>query len=217
MSATSPDPAAVAETRLLHKMHRAATSLLADAAQRDTAPTAALAELRDFLVAALRHHHESEDGTLWPQLIAADPAGGTGLVELSAEHHALDAALDTLAAAPVQGVEDRAGLASAAAHVRDLVHEHLEHEEPVLFPALAAHMSDRAWAEFSRAVIASAPSVGAHLNIGFFELVGTPAELAVVTANLPQAALQFVPAMREQARTTLDSLQATGNARTVTA
>ncbi|MFJ1974008.1 hemerythrin domain-containing protein [Streptomyces sp. NPDC087903] len=217
MSTNPPESAAIVETRLLHKMHRAATSLLADATQRDTAPSTALAELRDFLVAALRHHHESEDDVLWPRLTAADPAAGAGLVELGAEHAALDAALDALAAAPVRDDEDRAELASAAVTVRDLVHRHLEHEEPVLFPALTAHMSDQAWSEFSRAVIASAPPVGAHLNIGFFEQVGTPAELAVVTANLPQTVLPLVPAMREQALATLSSLRAIDHVRTVKA
>ena len=204
MNPEPPEPAAIAETRLLHKLHRASTSLLAEAAERDSSSPAALAELRDFLVAALRHHHESEDDVLWPQLLAADPAAGAGLIELSAEHDALDAALDRLAAASVPGPQ----LVSAAVEVRDLVHEHLEREEPVLFPALAAHMSDQAWASFSGAVIASAPPVGAHLNIGFFEQVGTPAELAAVAANLPPAALEAVPAMREQARVTLESLGA---------
>ncbi|MFE3033812.1 hemerythrin domain-containing protein [Streptomyces canus] len=218
MSVETPEGgAAVAETRLLHKMHRAATSLLAEAAQQDTAPTTALAELRDFLVAALRHHHESEDDVLWPQLTAADPATAAGLADLAAEHDALDAALDALAAAPVRDADERTALVDAAVAVRDLVHAHLEHEEPVLFPALTTHMSDEAWAEFSRTVIASAPPVGAHLNIGFFEQVDTPGELAAVTANLPQAALRVVPAMREQAKATLNSLQATEPEGTFTA
>ncbi|MEV6598443.1 hemerythrin domain-containing protein [Actinoplanes sp. NPDC051346] len=209
MTGTESEHVAIAETRLLHKMHRAATSLLVDAAHRRDSPTEALAELRDFLVAALRHHHESEDDVLWPQLLVADPAAGAGLVELGAEHDELDAALDKLAAVPVSDGQDRAPLAAAATRVRDLVHEHLDHEEPLLFPALAAHMPDRAWAEFSRAVISSAPPVAPHLNIGFFEQVGTPGELAAVAANLPQAALDGLPAMREQARMTLDSLGAT--------
>ncbi|MFG2793770.1 hemerythrin domain-containing protein [Streptomyces sp. NPDC048419] len=217
MSVEGADSAAVVETRLLHKMHRAATSLLADAARKPAAPPAALEELRDFLVAALRHHHESEDEVLWPQLTAADPAAAAGLAELAAEHDALDASLDALAAAPVHNVADRAVLIAAAIAVRDLVHSHLDHEEPLLFPALTAHMSDDAWAEFSRAVIASAPPVGAHLNIGFFERVGSPAELAAVTANLPPAALELVPAMREQADATLNSLESTQQERTVTA
>ncbi|MGW1714158.1 hypothetical protein [Streptomyces sp. NPDC002156] len=33
-------------------------------------------------------------------------------------------------------------------------------------------------------MIASAPPEGAHLNLGFFEQAGTPAELAVAAANL---------------------------------
>ncbi|MFI6934898.1 hypothetical protein [Streptomyces sp. NPDC050287] len=123
MSTNPPESAAIAETRLLHKMHRAATPLLADAAQRDTAPPDGPAELRDY----------------------------------------------------------------------------------------------QAWTEFSRAVIASAPPMGAHLHIGFFEQVGTPAELEAVAANLPHAVLPLVPAMREQARTTLSNLRTTHDARTVTA
>ncbi|XVQ07232.1 hypothetical protein ACQP1W_32020 [Spirillospora sp. CA-255316] len=58
-------------------------------------------------------------------------------------------------------------------------------------------------------MIASAPPLGAHLNIGFFEKVGALAELAVVTANLPQAALEFLPTMREQVGATLARLHAT--------
>ncbi|EXG82780.1 hemerythrin domain-containing protein [Cryptosporangium arvum] len=194
----TPEPVAIAETRLLHTMHRAATSLLAEAATRDTSAPAALTELRDFLVAALRHHHESEDDVLWPRLAAA----GAPLADLSAEHDVLDAALDRLAAAAVPGPQ----LAAAAADVRDLVHQHLDHEEPVLFPALAAHLSDQEWAAFSSAVIASAPPVGLHLNFGFFERVGTPEELAAVAANLPPEALAAVPVLREQARATLKGL-----------
>jgi len=217
VSVEESESAAVVETRLLHKMHRAATSLLAEAAQRPAAPPAALEELRDFLVAALRHHHESEDDMLWPQLTAADPAASTALAELAAEHDALEASLDALAAAPVRDAADRTVLIAAAMAVRDLVHTHLEHEEPLLLPALSAHMSDDAWAQFSRTVIASAPPVGTHLNIGFFEQVGSPAELAAVTANLPPAALDLVPAMRKQAEATLSSLKTTEQERTVTA
>lgn len=155
---------------------------------------------------------------LWPPLTAAAPTDAAGPAELEAEHDTLDAALDAPAAAPVRDDADgRVVLTAAATRVRDLVHTHLEREEPLLFPALAAHLSDEAWAQFSRGVIASAPPVGAHLNIGFFEQVGTPAELAVVTANLPQAALPLVPALREQARTTLTSLQATDHGRTLSA
>jgi hemerythrin-like domain-containing protein len=198
-------PAAVVETRLLHNMHRAATTLLADAAGRSAAPAASLTELRDFLVAALKHHHESEDDVQCPRLLAADPAAGAGLAALSVEHDALDAALDALQATEVS---DRTALTGTAKAVRDLVHQHLDAEEPVLFPALTATMTDDDWAEFSRAVIATAPPVAPHLNIGFFDEVGTPEELALVSAGMPPQVRQLVPAMRDQAEATLESLRA---------
>lgn len=213
VTSTGPDCAAVAETRLLHKMHRTATTLLARAAGRHTSPPDAVRELRDFLVAALRHHHESEDDLLWPRLREADPRAGTGLVELSTEHDALDAALDRLDAAAVPSAE----LAEAAVVVRDLVHRHLDSEEPLLFPVLAEHFSDVDWAAFSRLVIASAPPVGAHLNFGFFEQVGTPEELAVIAENLPPEVRTAVPALREQALATLRSLDDTHQEGTVEA
>jgi len=206
------DPAAIVETRFIHQIHRQATTLLARAAGAPTAPIGALAELRDFLVAALHHHHETEDDLLWPSITAADPSAGAGLADLSGEHDLLDAALDDLAIAPLRGDADRPGLAIAAEAVRGLVHRHLDHEEPILFPALRAHMPDEAWTAFSRTVIASAPPDGAHLMIGFMDRVGTPADLDLVTANLPEPVRQMLPAMRAQARVTLNSLQsAAGN------
>jgi hemerythrin-like domain-containing protein len=202
------EPASVIETRLTHDMHRRATSLLAEAAGRPSADRVALAELRDFLVATLRHHHESEDGDLWPLITATAPGVTDHLGDLSTEHHQLDAALDALAAVPVSGESDRAALEKAAIAVRDLVHRHLEHEEPVLFPALRDHVTAEVWAEFSRKVIATSPPTGAHLMIGFFDQVGSREEVDLILSGLPAPAQEFVPVMRTQAKATLDALQA---------
>ncbi|MEU5565037.1 hemerythrin domain-containing protein [Micromonospora musae] len=76
-------------------MHRQATALLAEAAPRPGADIAHLTELRDFLVAQLGHHHESEDHDLWPMIEAAAPGISEPLQALSDEHDALDAALST--------------------------------------------------------------------------------------------------------------------------
>src|SRR5258707_8791879 len=88
------EPQSVIETRLTHDMHRHATSLLAEAAARPSADWAALGELRDFLVATLHHHHESEDRALWPLIAATAPGVASQLGDLSAEHDQLDASLD---------------------------------------------------------------------------------------------------------------------------
>ncbi|MEV1247783.1 hemerythrin domain-containing protein [Nonomuraea sp. NPDC050022] len=65
---TNTEAVAVTETRLIHEFHRRATTLLSEAALRPSVPLAALAELREFLVKNLRHHHETEDHQLWPMI-----------------------------------------------------------------------------------------------------------------------------------------------------
>jgi hemerythrin-like domain-containing protein len=194
------------EMKLIHDIHRAATSLLAEGAERPDTPSAELAELRDFVVTALRHHHESEDTTLWPMLQAADPADAAGLGELTGEHHNLDAALDALSAAEVSVGTGRARLAAAAAAVRDLVRQHLNREESLTFPAMCL-LTDAQWAQFSRAAMESAPAAGAHLQIGLMEEVGDPHDVATVLAGLPAPAAQALPFLREQARATLGALR----------
>jgi hemerythrin-like domain-containing protein len=201
------EPKSIIETRLAHGVHRRATSLLAEAAARPAADSAALAELREFLVATLHHHHESEDADLWPLITAIAPETAGPLAELSTEHDELDATLDALAAAPL---DDRAALEKASVAVRDLVHLHLEHEEPLLLPALRDHVSEEAWEEFSNKVIATSPPAGAHLMVALFDEVGTPDEVELMLSSLPAPVQALVPMMRVQAKATLDALQTTG-------
>lgn len=165
---------AITETRLIHEVHRRATTLLTEAAKRPAVPARALAGLREFLVKNLHHHHQTEDDQLWPMIEAAAPIGED---------------------------DDRAELARSADAVRDLVHRHLDDEEPVLFPALREHITPEQWTEFS--VVASSPQEAGHLMVGFLDQIGTPEEVALVLSGLPEPAQQFVPMMRDQARTDL--------------
>ncbi|MBP2702616.1 hemerythrin domain-containing protein [Microbispora sp. RL4-1S] len=208
MSSNS-EAVAVVETRLIHESHRRATTLLSEAATRTSVALPALAELRDFLVAHLRHHHETEDHKLWPMIASVAPDVAGRFAELSEEHDELDAALDALGAAPIHADGDRDGLARAAEVVRSLVHRHLEHEEPLLFPALREHVSPGEWTAFSREVVATSPMEGAHLIVGFLDQSGTPEEVAIALAGLPEPAQRFVPAMREQAHAALAVLSGT--------
>jgi hemerythrin-like domain-containing protein len=201
------DTLAVVETRLIHQMHRAATSLLAGAAASPLAPPGQLAELRDFLVAALHHHHETEDSLLWPTLCAAVPDAAAALDGLSHEHEKLDAALHALAAAPVPETGKREQLAVAAAAVRDLVHQHIDHEEPILFPALRSHLSEQEWLAFSQKVVATSPQQGAHLQVGLMQEAGSPEDLQTVLTHLPKPLQEAIPALSQQAQSTLQALK----------
>ncbi|MFE0631706.1 hemerythrin domain-containing protein [Streptomyces sp. NPDC058864] len=211
MNHSTQEPMSVVETRLAHEVHRVATALLAEAALRPTAPLSTLAQLRDFLVVNLRHHHETEDEELWPRIVATAPAAADALKELSAEHEQLDEALGRLAAVALGDGGDgtRAELHEAAVAVRDTVHGHLTHEEPVLFPALREHVTPEYWADFSQRVIATTPPVAGHLMIGFLDEVGTPEEVALMLAALPEPVLPLLPAMRSQAADDLRALRGT--------
>ena len=208
---------AVIETRLAHGVHRVATTLLAEAAVRPSVPLSALAQLRDFLVVNLRHHHETEDDDLWPRIVAAAPTTAHELDALTEEHERLDAALDRLAAtnlghgegATSEGI--RAALHDAAVAVRDTVHDHLTHEEPILFPALRDHISPAEWKDFAQRVISTTPPVAGHLMVGFLDEVGTPAEVELVLAGLPEPVHPLLPAMRTQAADDLKILRGTGS------
>ncbi|GAA3021427.1 hemerythrin domain-containing protein [Streptomyces fulvorobeus] len=209
MNRSGTEAVAVTETRLSHGLHRRATTLLSQAALRPSAPLAAVAELRDYLVKNLHHHHKTEDQQLWPMISAVAPEAAEELAALSKEHDQLDGALDALENAPAESDADREGLHRAAEVVRDLVHRHLDHEEPILFPALEKLPSE-SWADFSQEVIITSPPEAAHLTVGFFDEVGTPQEVALILSGLPAPALEFVPVMREQARAALAVLSGAG-------
>jgi hemerythrin-like domain-containing protein len=211
MSPHRGEPPPVVETRLVHDGQRRATTLLASllAAPATGLPVAAVVELRDFVVASLDHHHRLEDDDLWPTLVAADPALAGPLGHLSAEHELLDAALHDLARVDIGGGDPARPAAEA---VRDRVHEHLAHEEPVLFPALAAHVDDARWAEFSQRAVTSAPQVGTHLLVGFLYEAGTPDEVDLILRHLPPPAREAIPAVRSQARAAIAELDTAGRA-----
>jgi len=196
------DPTSIVETRVVHNMHRLATTLLAEAAGRPQADAAALDELRLFLVKQLRHHHETEDHNLWPLIEKIAPGTSAPLAGLSGEHEALDTSLDDLEAAATGSPE----LAAAAETVRRTVHEHLDHEEPILFPALREHVGDQEWKDFSAFVMATTPPDAAHLAVGFFGRVASPEELQILFAGLPEPVRQAAPAMAEQAEETFAAL-----------
>jgi nicotinamidase-related amidase/hemerythrin-like domain-containing protein len=202
-------PTAIMETRLVHDVHRKASSLLAEAAARPGAPAGALRELRDFLVTTLQCHHTSEDERLWPLVLSLVPDVADALGALTEEHEQLEAALTSLEKAEITGGARHSDLADAAADVRDLVHRHLRHEEPVLFPALRDHVTAKQWAEFADYVRNTDTTVGPHLTVGFIDLIATPRDAGLFFSALPaQVRDETLPAMRRQAHATLDLLAA---------
>jgi hemerythrin-like domain-containing protein len=200
------DTSAVLETRLVHDTHRRATTLLVDAARRGHGSRSALTELRDFVVAVLDHHHESEDRVLWPLLADAAPHLADALGMLSIDHDQLAVELDALRSVALDGEVDMAALATRATTVRDHVHAHLAREEPVLFPALQNHITENEWSVFSQRTVASAPQEGLHLLAALFEEVGTPRQIDLILQHVPVDARGLFRAGAARGRATLAAL-----------
>jgi hypothetical protein len=73
---------------------------------------------------------------------------------------------------------------------------------------LAAHISDAAWAELSRASVANAPAKHADLMFGLLEQVGTPDEVARIVADLLVPAEPLLPDLRLPWQATLAAVMA---------
>jgi hypothetical protein len=101
-----------------------------------------------FAVEGTRFHHSLEDNDYWPALIA-NGADESRLEPLMVEHHELDPILDRLdsqAEALAAKPTDELALSSSKelfVNFAEHLLVHLDHEEPIFFPLLAQHLSDR--------------------------------------------------------------------------
>lgn len=108
-----------------------------------------LARAYAYLRGELTHHHEAEDILIWPMLQAAGVEASL-LAAMESEHHAMSAALsDTgtaLSALAATGTSvDVAAARASVARTRQVVDEHLGHEETDLEPRLAEHADSDEW------------------------------------------------------------------------
>ncbi|MEV0459798.1 hemerythrin domain-containing protein, partial [Catellatospora methionotrophica] len=136
----------------------ALTAAFADGSQ--PCPPERAAALRDYvlpLLAGIHHHHAMEDQVLWP-VLARSAGAQVDLNELSDDHASLDPLLDQARTALLAAVADPGDpaaftdLARLLATLRDLLDEHIEEEERLLFPVIARHVPVADWLTVERAV-----------------------------------------------------------------
>ncbi|MER7583765.1 hemerythrin domain-containing protein [Kitasatospora sp. NPDC097691] len=167
---------------LMHvAMRRDAARLSAAATRGPSGSTAELAEWFGRLRAVIDWHHHSEDEILWPYLrgrVAGFDGGGV----LEEDHEALDRSMRRVAGVLGSGL--RAELPEAAKAFETLVRDHLGHEEPVVFPALAGLPVDE-YLRVERRIIQSAPTpVMTYLQPWMFD-GADPAAVRAVSATIP--------------------------------
>jgi hemerythrin-like domain-containing protein len=110
---------------------------------------AALQRAYRFLRAELTRHHENEDTWVWPMLASFD-VDATLLEAMESEHHAMSAALASVSDALDRLVDTTTPEAAAAARAsvtdaREVVDQHLTHEENELEPRLVPLLETAEW------------------------------------------------------------------------
>jgi len=111
----------------------------------------------------LTQHHEGEDTYIWPMLskLGVDP---DLLATMEAEHHAMAGALaetDTAMAALARtgSAADAAAARASVARTREVVNQHLAHEETDLEPQLHRHEHTPEWKAVEKRLSRQPPGV----------------------------------------------------------
>ncbi|WP_377644466.1 hemerythrin domain-containing protein [Oryzobacter terrae] len=161
----------------------------------------ALARRWDRFASCLHHHHTAEDELYWPALLRAAEARGTGadLVEVRAmsEEHA---DIDPLVEACISGFaavvdhpceEHRNALDIRVAGLREVLGEHLRHEETVVLPLVQRVMTTEEFTAVEAAIGRSYPLRETAFLIGW-AMSGLPPqgrEAMVALAGTPYRVL----------------------------
>lgn len=160
----------------VRRLARLATDL-ADGRQSATrARAAAIAGFVTALCHGIHHHHTMEDQVLWPVIERAAGAE-VDLRDLSDDHSELDpllAEINGQVTAFASGGDARA-LAVSLTRLADMLDEHIEEEERLLFPIITKYVSVADWKRVEDAV-----RKGGNIRVDLprIEQYARPAELA---------------------------------------
>jgi hypothetical protein len=164
--------------------------------------------MTSFVVSEIRYHHQWEDQLVWPILRSANPGAAPTLDRLADGHSQVDSILEFLNQVTIRPGDDAGAFAQAAVAARDVVHHHLADEEEVVFPMLAAHLSDARWGGLAGRIMAGAPTDYTYLMVGLLDEVGPAKRVTQILAGLPQPAGVSLSELRRRAQDTLAALGA---------
>jgi iron-sulfur cluster repair protein YtfE (RIC family) len=142
----------------------------------------------------VEHHHLREDDVVWPMLIEREAAFADSLATLQADHDALDAAMEHTRSALTALVDDlsvRPEAVAAAAALNQLLIDHLEREEAVMFPALAHVFTAESFNALEKALYKATPKGLIAFELPF-AFDGTNAELVNETLDELPAVIRLL-------------------------
>jgi iron-sulfur cluster repair protein YtfE (RIC family) len=146
---------------MVHRAMLTDTGRLADLTARLARTPAAIGAQRvpaltthvTYLAREIHHHHTREDEVLWP-VIQAAAGQAVDLAAFSDDHKLLDPVLtrlrETVVAFAAQPPVRIAALATAAAELSAMLHEHIPEEERDVFPVIRTYVPAGAWRQAER-------------------------------------------------------------------
>jgi hemerythrin-like domain-containing protein len=116
----------------------------------------------DFYTAVLHHHHQTEDVSVFPALVAVRPDMRSTIDMLEDEHVELGPNIDAVEAAVAAFVERPDGASQEAVHealvaLRDWFFPHLDLEDEKVLPAIAESIPQKQWDQLDKAALKSIP------------------------------------------------------------
>jgi hemerythrin-like domain-containing protein len=145
-------------------MFRQSTTRLVDATAK-LEPSALASAIRpywDFYTSILHHHHQTEDESLFPALVAVRPEMRSTIAMLEDEHVELAPNIDAVEAAMAAfvtrpDVVTRDAVHRALVALRDWFFPHLDLEDEKVLPAIAESIPQKQWDQLDKAALKSMP------------------------------------------------------------
>jgi hemerythrin-like domain-containing protein len=149
---------------VVHEMFRRSTTRLVDATAK-LEPAALEPVIRpywDFYTAILHHHHQTEDESLFPALLAVRPEMRSTIDMLEDEHVELAPNIDAVEVALAAFVNRPDAASQDAMHealvsLRAWFFPHLDLEDEKVLPAIAESIPQRQWDQLDKAALKSIP------------------------------------------------------------
>jgi hemerythrin-like domain-containing protein len=149
---------------VVHEMFRRSTTRLVDATAK-LEPSALQTVIRpywDFYTAILHHHHQTEDESLFPALVALRPDMRSTIDRLEDEHVELAPNIDAVEAAVTAFMKRPDAAAKDAMHealvaLRAWFFPHLDVEDEKVLPAIAESIPQKQWNQLDKAALKSIP------------------------------------------------------------
>ena len=150
--------------QVVHNVFRLATTRFADATEKlePSALQRMIGSRWEFYVAVLHHHHQVEDDSFFPALLAVRPDMNALITSLEDDHRQLIGVIDSADSAvrAFEAHSDAAHQATMHEHVvavRELFLPHLDTEDEKILPAIAESIPPKQWEGMDKAALKSVP------------------------------------------------------------